>query len=183
LSDQGGRRRVLFVCTANICRSPTAELIARRRFGEDRLLFRSAGFLESGESCPAELVNVLRAREIDAAAHRSYTLDEESVQAADLLFTMEGSHVQKATMLSPEAFAKIVPLKEAASVISELTGRAGTVVTVEQFVEELNRDRDPRQYLGTRWDVADPYGGRAKQYRAAVEEIDQLVQTVVGAIR
>lgn len=185
MSDQHGRRRFLFVCTANICRSPTAELIARRRFGENELLFRSAGFLQVEDGCPAELVDVLRGREIDATKHQSYLLDQESIGAADLLLTMEGSHVQKATMLAPSGFPKIVPLKEAASVISgwnEQTGPGGTI-EVEKFVEVLNRDRDPRQYLGTSWDVADPYGGRPKQYRAAVDEIEQLVYSVIGRLR
>ncbi len=185
MSEHHGRRRLLFVCTANICRSPTAELIARHRFGEDELLFRSAGFLQIEGGCPAELVDVLRERTIDATLHESYMLDEASVTAADLLLTMEGSHVQKATMLAPAAFPKIVPLKEAAAVISEWTERGGAAgpITVEQFVEVLNRDRDPRQYLGTRWDVADPYGGRAKHYRTAVDEIEQLVFSVVGRLQ
>ncbi|MGH1489326.1 MAG: hypothetical protein ACRBK7_08040 [Acidimicrobiales bacterium] len=186
MTDRHGRRRFLFVCTANICRSPTAELLARRRFGEDELLFRSAGFLQIDGGCPAELVDVLQGRQIDATAHQSYLLDETSINAADLLLTMEGSHVQKATMLAPDAFAKIVPLKEAAAVLSDWSDGGGSAtdpVTVERFIERLNTDRDPRQYLGTRWDVADPYGGRPKQYRAAVDEIEQLVYSVVGRLR
>lgn len=184
MSEQNGRRRFLFVCTANICRSPTAELIARQRFGEDEVLFRSAGFLEIQGGCPAELVDVLKGRDIDATQHQSYLLDEASVSAADLLLTMEGSHVQKATMLAPDAFPKIVPLKEAASVIGEWVSRGGASgpIPLEGFIEELNRERDPRQYLGTRWDVADPYGGRPKHYRAAVDEIEQLVSSVIGRL-
>lgn len=179
MTDSQGRRRVLFICTANICRSPTAELLARSRFGESELVFRSAGFLDVADSCPSELVTVLRSRNIDATGHRSYQLDEASVHAAELLLTMEGSHVQKATMLAPDAFPKIVPLKEAAAVMERQPEQR---LTVDEFVERLNINRDPRQYLGTGWDVADPYGRRAKAYRRAVDEIEQLVSVAIGRL-
>ncbi len=179
MTDERGRRRILFICTANICRSPTAELLARQRFGESDLVFRSAGFLEADHRCPDELVEVLGAKEIDARDHRSYMLDDVSVGAADLLLTMEGSHVQKATMLAPDGFPKIVPLKEAAAV---LDGQAQPQLSIEDFVDELNRNRDPRQYLGTKWDVADPFGGRVRAYRKAVAEIEQLVGRVIGSL-
>lgn len=180
MTGNQGRRRVLFVCTANICRSPTAELLARHRFGESDMIFRSAGFLDVADSCPSELLDVLKARGIDATSHRSYRLDDTSVNAAELLLTMEGSHVQKATMLAPGAFPKIVPLKEAAAII----GRSPEpTLSFEDFISDLNNDRDPRQYLGGKWDVADPYGRRAKAYRSAVDEIEQLVTTVIGRLR
>jgi protein-tyrosine-phosphatase len=180
LTEQAGRRRLLFVCTANICRSPTAELIAREHFGESAMVFRSAGFLHAGESCPSELVSVLGARSINASDHRSYQLDQASLDAAELLLTMEGRHVQKATMISPDSFPKIVPLREAAAVLDRMGGRD---TTVEDFIAELNQHRDPRQYLGSQWDVEDPYGRRTKAYRKAVAEIDQLVTSVIGRLR
>lgn len=179
MTDGYGRYRVLFVCTANICRSPSAELLARDRFGEREMVFRSAGFLASGQTCPPELIGVLAERGIDAAGHRSYRLDEASIGAADMLLTMESAHVQKATMLSAEAFPKTVPLKEAAMVAGELGLER---LSVEQLLEAVNRDRDPRRYLAPSWDVDDPYGRRTKVYRQAVQEIDQLLQQVIGRL-
>lgn len=179
MTDRRGRNRVLFVCTANICRSATAELLARQRFGEEANVFRSAGFLEPGHRVPAELVKVLAERGVDASAHRSYRLDEASVGAADVLLTMESSHIQRITSISSEALAKSVPLKEAA----QLMDRFGPgSVSVDRFLGELNRDRDPLTYLGDRWDVDDPYGRRAKAYRRAVEEIADLVEVVIGRL-
>jgi len=96
-----------------------------------------------------------------------------------VLLTMEGSHVQKATVLKPEAFPKIVPLKEAAAVV---TGHPAARITLEDLLAEVNRDRDPIQYLGTNWDVDDPYGQRTKAYQRAVAEIEQLVSTVLSRL-
>ncbi len=143
------------------------------------MMFRSAGFLDPDQSCPRDLVTVLQEHGVDGAAHRSYQLDEASVAAADLLLTMEGRHVQKATMVTPDAFSKIVPLKEAAAVLERMPGSS---VSIEDFLAELNRERDPRNYLGTQWDVDDPFGRKIKAYRAAVAEIDGLVTTVLGRL-
>lgn len=142
-------------------------------------MFRSAGFLDPGNQVPSELVKVLAERHIDATAHRSYTLDKASIDAADVLLTMEGSHVQQATMLEPEAFGKIVPLKEAAAIIER---QPVARITVEQLLEGVNDGRDPIQYLGTNWDVDDPFGQRTKAYQRAVAEIEQLVTMVIGRL-
>jgi protein-tyrosine-phosphatase len=179
LTDRFGRNRILFVCTANICRSPTAELLARLRFGEEANVYRSAGFLGPGQVVPNDLVKVLAERGVDASTHRSYRIDEASVRAADLLLTMESSHVQRITRIIPEALAKAVPLKEAAEVVDRLEPGQ---TTVERFLDELDRDRDPMTYLGDRWDVEDPYGRRARAYRRAVEEIDGLLARVIGRL-
>ena len=169
--------RILFVCTANICRSPAAETIARHRFGEVGTLFRSAGFLDSGNPCPEPMIECLRERGVDATRHRSYQLDEPSLRAADLVLTMESEHVQRATMLYRDAFPKILPLKEAAERLGRLEpGPMG----IDEFVAAVNRDREPTSYLSTAWDVSDPYRRKMKDYRRAVEEITGLVDVVVG---
>ncbi len=179
MTDRVGRNRILFVCTANICRSPTAELLARDRFGEDRNVFRSAGFLTPGQTVPAELVRVLADRRVDATAHRSYRLDEASVDAADILLAMESSHVQKIAAMRPDALTKAVPLKEAATAVA---GLAPGPVSLADLLDEINRSRDHRTYLGSTWDVADPYGRRIRAYRRAVEEIELLVDQVIGPL-
>lgn len=168
--------RILFVCTANICRSPAAEAMARHRYGEREALFRSAGFLETGRECPDHLLQSLRERGVDAGPHRSYQLDQASLQAADLVLTMEGEHVQKATLLDPDSFYKVMPLKEAAARL-ERAGRGP--MTLDEFIDEVNQGRDPTSYLSSQWDVSDPYGRKLRDYRRAVNEIAGLVDGVI----
>lgn len=124
------------------------------------------------------LVDVLSRRGLDLSPHRSYCLDDPSVRAADLLLTMENSHVQQATTLVPTAFPKIVPIRQAADIL----GRSHQRVAIQQFVARLNTDRHPEEYLGTNWDVADPYGGSRRQYQHAVDEIAGLVSQVLGKL-
>lgn len=173
-----GPYRILFVCTANICRSPAAEALARQRYGEHDALFRSAGLLEGGRSCPEHLVNTLYDRGIDISGHRSYQLDPSSLEAAHLVLTMEGEHVQQATTIDRACFAKTVPLKEAAQVLAT----AGGPQPIDRFVETLSKTRDPSTYLSNQWDVADPYRRKLKDYRRAVDEIASLVEGVIGRL-
>ena len=55
-------------------------------------------------------------------------------------------------------------------------------VSVAQLLAKVSEDRDPRRYLGSQWDVADPYGRRIKAYRRAVDEIEELVTLVIGRL-
>jgi len=170
--------RILFVCTANICRSPAAETLARSRFGEREAIFRSAGFLDEGRECPPLMIQALQEKGVDATAHRSYQLDEASLEAADLVLTMEGEHVKRATLLQPDAFDKIVALREAADLLSS----SRVPMSLPEFIVSLNRERNPSTYLSARWDVSDPFGRKLKDYRRAVEEISELVQAVIGRL-
>ncbi len=165
--------KVLYLCTGNICRSPTAELMSRQLFGDDRVKFRSAGFIAEGQRCPQKLVDVLAQRGVDATHHRSYQVGAASLGEADLVLTMEAAHVQKATVLDRECFRKIIPLREVAELV-----RSGMFGGLEHFLDDVNSGRDPFRYMETRWDVDDPYGQSTGHYRAAVDEICELIQVV-----
>jgi protein-tyrosine-phosphatase len=171
--------RILFVCTANICRSPAAENLARARFGETTAVFRSAGFLGSGQASPELLQQTLAEQGVDISHHRSYQLDDASLNAADVVLTMEGEHVQRATLLNGGAFAKIMPLKEAADAI-ETSGWGQYPLAA--LLDRVSVERDPSSYLSTRWDVDDPYGRKLRDYRSAVAELTELVDVVIGRL-
>ena len=125
------------------------------------------------------MATALRELGVDVTPHRSFQLNEASLQASDLVLTMEGEHVQRATILHRESFPKIVPLKEAAEAAAVL---GNPRLTVDDLLAEVNEHRDPTSYLSTGWDVADPYNRKLKDYRRAVAEIDDLVQVVVGRL-
>lgn len=142
-------------------------------------MFRSAGFLSAGQSPPATLIQVLGERGLDASQHHSYKLDDASLEAADLVLTMEGEHVQKATLLHSQSFPKIIPLKEAAQVAQQMMARS---FTVDQLVDAVASQRDATSYLGTTWNVDDPYNRKRRDYERAVTEIDALVLTTIGPL-
>ncbi len=169
--------QILFVCTANICRSPAAEAIARSRFGEAQFTFRSAGFLEVGRPIEPDMAKALDRIGVVAGPHRSSVVDAELVESSALILTMEARHVQNIVIEHEAAFAKVLPLREAAEIIDARRPHG-----IEQLLAALGT-RDPMRYLDRRWDVDDPYKRRKKHYNQSVVEISGLVDTVMRALR
>ncbi len=108
--------RVLFVCTGNTCRSPMAEGLAReweRQRTPNGLTIevRSAG-IAAGEGNPAsqQTIDVLRERGVELGDHRASVLTPETVDWADLVYTMTPSHAQAVMQIAPNSAHKVFPL-------------------------------------------------------------------------
>ena len=82
------KKRVLFLCTANSCRSQMAEGIANHFFG-DRIAAFSAGTEASFVNPRA--IEVMKEIGIDVSAHRSKNLSEFDGQSFDDVITLCGS--------------------------------------------------------------------------------------------
>ena len=85
---------VLFVCTANICRSPFMELTARHLAGPDAtVVFSSAGTHGFREHpMDAVMADTLEPRGIATDTFLSRPLTATMVHEADLVLTAEGTH-------------------------------------------------------------------------------------------
>jgi RpiB/LacA/LacB family sugar-phosphate isomerase len=107
-------KRVLFVCTGNVCRSPMAEGLFRHavrgRRGFEAL---SAGVGAIEGQAPSEYaVRALSELGIDISHQRSRPLSAELVARADYIFGMTHSHVDAITLLYPQAAEKTFLLRE-----------------------------------------------------------------------
>jgi len=95
--------RILFVCTGNTCRSPMAEVIARKRaeeLGWDHVVVASAG-VAAFEGSPASggAVRAARAYGLDLSRHASTLLSETEAREADLILTMSPDHLLRVVEL------------------------------------------------------------------------------------
>lgn len=146
---------ILFVCTANICRSPVAEGLLRRRIEEefmDGWTVSSAGtWVLEERGASRNSVVVMAQRGIDIADHISRGITAEMLSDADLILCMESGHA--------EALAAEFP-KETAGKIYMLT-----------------------QMVGRRHDVADPYGMELPEYQQMAEEVEELIDKALPRIR
>jgi protein-tyrosine phosphatase len=138
---------VLFVCTANICRSPMAEAIFKSKVAGDENAsgwrVESAGTWASGGQPAADFSHqVMRERGLDIGDHRSQSITRELLQDFDLILTMEKNHKEALRAEFPE-FADTI------YVLSEMTGQLH--------------------------DIEDPIGGSRADYLAAADEIDRLI--------
>ncbi|HID06021.1 MAG TPA: arsenate reductase ArsC, partial [Armatimonadetes bacterium] len=80
------RKKILFVCVHNSCRSQIAEGFARH-FGDDAVEVYSAGSKPSGEVDP-NAIAVMREVGIDISKQRSKSIDEIPQVEYDFIVTM-----------------------------------------------------------------------------------------------
>ena len=147
-------KRVLFVCTGNICRSPLAQVLLARALAERGVAdveVTSAG-TGAWDGAPASEGAYLVALErgLDLSEHRARLLTRELVETADMVFTMARHHRARVQELGGEGRT---------FVLGEYGGRAG---------EEA--------------EVGDPFGGDLEVYRDTYAELDELIATVADRL-
>ena len=83
-------RLVLFVCTANQCRSPMAEYLLRDRFGRGTSWKVMSAGLAASDGIPAseQAIEAVKERGIDMSAHRSRALTRKLADDATLIVAM-----------------------------------------------------------------------------------------------
>ncbi len=177
--------RLLFVCTANQCRSPMAEVMARRMLeqrGADAVV-ASCGTMEGGVRASAGSVRAMLRKGLDLSTHLSHQLDVDTVGAATLIVTMERQHIASVAELSISAVNRTFTLPEIAD-LSTLVGPRRPPTTVQEWVERANRMRDPATIMtvSADSDVRDPMGGSKRDYRRTADQIEALLGTTLGAV-
>ena len=122
---------VLFVCTGNVCRSPVAELVARRLLADKLGPEEAARFAVSSAGTSAavgEPMDPLSRAELadvglvgdEASSFRSRPVTAEAIQAADLILTADRNHRSTVVQLAPGALGKTFCLREFARLLSSL---------------------------------------------------------------
>ena len=169
---------VLFVCTANICRSPYMELAARGLAGPDgAVVFSGAGTHGSaGGAFDAEMAGIYRqAGGSDGHTFSSRPLTTDLLRDADLVLTAESSHRQFILDDHPALFRKVFTLGQFAEVVrngdADLAGRE-----LIAYAAEHRGPADPDL------DVPDPYRRGPEAARACAHQLDELLRVVVPAL-
>ncbi|MCI0520643.1 MAG: low molecular weight protein arginine phosphatase [Chloroflexi bacterium] len=106
---------ILFVCTANVCRSPMAMALFREKVKASSEAWRveSAGtWASAGDSAARVSQAILLDKGIDLSAHRSRPVSRELLQEFNLILVMEEGHKEALRIEFPEAAGKIYMLSE-----------------------------------------------------------------------
>ena len=146
-------KKVLFVCTGNICRSPMAEgLFKYFSASRPEISCQSAGIIAyDGFPASPYAVTVAQKRGVDLSHHLSKLLDRELLENSDYVFVMTEEHVQALTETFPEYMYKVFLLK--------------------QFSSEGDGWSNPN--------VEDPIGGTEQEYERCYLELEESIKKVL----
>ena len=138
---------IYFVCTGNLCRSPMAMGLLRKRLAEEGLDGRhhveSAGvWAVDGRPASEHAVTVMQERGVDIRDHIAHTISAGDMAEADLILVMSRDHAQMLRNTWPQYNWKVFRLSE---------------------------------MVGKRQDVRDPYGGPIEEYRDCADTIDEYI--------
>lgn len=137
IADRSGRFTVLLVCRANVCRSPTAELLLRRCLAADSLSDRvdvvSAGLdVESDLPWCAEAAAEVADgpdRMAMLASHRATPVHHDMVVAADLVLAAGREQRAAIARLVPSVSVRTFTMREAAVLVGAVAARMGRPLT------------------------------------------------------
>ena len=98
-------KKILFICTGNICRSPMAEGLLRHMLrGRDDVQVASAGLgAMDGLAVTDAAADVMAECAIDISTHLSQPLNSDLVRQADFIFVMTRQHQDALQTLFPFA--------------------------------------------------------------------------------
>ena len=161
---------VLFVCTANICRSPAMEIIARDLAGDADIVFASSGT----HARTGHRMNPVQAATIphlDVTGFRSRRLRPEMLLEADLVLTAESIHRQHVLDDFPQLHRRLFTLGQFEAAIAEIPDLSG-----RELVTAVGQKRQPAH---PELDVPDPYRRGDKAAAAATATITDMLRVVV----
>jgi sulfate adenylyltransferase len=170
--------RVLFVCTANICRSPYLELRARQLLGPGSGVEVSSAGTHGFDAEPvSDTMEAEFARfGTETTAFRSRLVNGALIDDADLVLTAEAVHRARLLEERPAAFRKIFTLGQFVASVQELDpGLRG-----RELLAALSNRRSP---ASPDHDIADPYRRGAQEARRAAVTMEAMLEVLVERLR
>jgi len=123
------REKVMFICTANACRSQMAEGFAKE-FGKGLIEVYSSGLMTANVHRRA--IAVMNEVGIDISKHKSELIDEDLLKEMDIVVTLCGS---------AEKYCPMTP-KEIKRIHWPIEDPVGSIGTEEAIMSDFRRARD-----------------------------------------
>jgi protein-tyrosine phosphatase len=188
---------VLVVCTANVCRSPLAEVLLSEALPDTRVSSAGVRALTDASMCP---VSASMLRSGTRNQHTARQLTVELVAAADLVLVMERAQRSAVVRLAPGSQAKVFTLREAVALAEDSVRRGAPApqdvarlarsMHASRGVAPLPVDEVPKR---RRWSrpvapgdpltIVDGHGLTDAEHRVAVEQVAAVTMQLLEAFR
>ena len=158
--------KVCFVCSGNICRSPTAEVVLNRvaeRSGRDYLLAvdsAGTGDWHAGDEMDARSRRTMVHAGYDVAPHAAKQFTAADFADRDVVVALDSGHFNALWWLAAET--------------DDVAAARSKIVMLRAFDPELAPDERP--------DVADPYYGRGDGFAEVLAQVERSCPPLLDAI-
>ncbi len=172
---------VLFVCTGNVCRSPTAELLFRAWTDpQAAVVARSAGTRALvGAPIDTSTAIVLEDFGLDPTLHAGTQFESRMAVDADLVLTAQRKHRDLIIGKIPSTFRRTFTMKEFARLVHAIpAGMAPRAVVAAADEQRPVHGAVPIEHD----DTPDPYRGDVALARHIAEEVGTAVYAAVYAL-
>lgn len=179
-----GQESVLFVCKANLARSPLAAVLLTAQFraaGRPDIVVTSAGVrADHGTDRLDEVLQLATECGLDLQSHQPRQLVPELMHDATLVLTMTESQRAAAAGLLPAAVSRTFTVIEFARLIADCSD---PVTSLAEMARAAHRARAYTRPATGAEDVADPVGLSRSHYENTVIQLDELARTISDPLR
>lgn len=173
--------RVLFVCTANVCRSALAAALLKLRAQQAGapISVASAGTLAEGMPADNHVVTVLREYGVDASQKKSRMLEPDLIRASDIILPMTITHARRVIGEASDARERVFLLREIVQIASTVGPRPADM-TVPEWLGRLDAERtfsyaDENEAI----EIPDPVGEPLPVFVDLAKELDQNLSWLI----
>lgn len=150
-------KKVMFICTGNICRSAMGHALMEKRVKElnkDITVYSSGVYAITGDNATSQAVQVMKQYSVDLLSHKATNIKDSNINSMDLILCATKNHKAAILGVYPNLKEKIYTIKEYA----------------EYDPNSLDQDID------------DPYGCSIEMYEKCAEEIAECIEMILKKI-
>ena len=150
-------KRIMFICTSNICRSAMAHGLLEKKIRElnkNIEVYSSGIYANNGEKSTNYAIQIMKSYNVDLSAHFATHIDDTDMDNMDLVLCATVNHKKIMIEEYPEIKDRILTIKEYA---------------------ECDKN-------GMDLDINDPFGGSLQGYSICAEEISKCIEKIFKKI-